>query len=34
MTPTRPTDLEVSGYITKPIDFDGSSAAIAELDRG
>ena len=21
-TPTPPTDLEVSGYVTKPIDFD------------
>ena len=26
-----PTDLEVSGYITKPIDFDRLFASIAEL---
>jgi two-component system phosphate regulon response regulator OmpR len=26
-----PTDLEVSGYLTKPIDFDRLLASIAEL---
>ena len=25
-TPTLPTELEISGYVTKPIDFDGCSA--------
>lgn len=28
-----PTDLEVSGYVTKPIDFDRLLAEVAELTR-
>lgn len=28
-----PTDLEISGYVTKPIDFDRLLASIAELTR-
>jgi CheY-like chemotaxis protein len=29
-----PTDLEVNGYVTKPIDFDRLLETIAELTRG
>jgi DNA-binding response OmpR family regulator len=29
-----PTDLEISGYVTKPIDFERLLGAIAELTRG
>ena len=29
-----PTDLEISGYVTKPIDFDRLLQSIAELTRG
>jgi DNA-binding response OmpR family regulator len=29
-----PTDVEVSGFITKPIDFDRLFASIAELTQG
>jgi DNA-binding response OmpR family regulator len=29
-----PTDLEISGYLTKPIDFEHLLGSIAELTRG
>jgi DNA-binding response OmpR family regulator len=29
-----PTDLEISGFVTKPIDFDRLLGEIAELTRG
>jgi adenylate cyclase len=34
MDADSPTDVEVSGYITKPIDFDLLFASIAELTSG
>jgi DNA-binding response OmpR family regulator len=34
MDADAPTDVEVSGYITKPIDFDLLFASIAELTNG
>ena len=30
----RPTDLEISGYLDKPIDFDRLLDSIAKLTRG
>jgi DNA-binding response OmpR family regulator len=34
MDAAAPNDLDVSGYVTKPIDFDLLFASIAELTRG